>query len=165
MRYEATHTYDRPAHEVFAALTDFAAMKAKYEALGHRDVTLVTRDEADDGAVTVVTKRVVPLDVPGFAKKVLKPTNDVTQTDAWSAPDADGARTGTFTADAKGVPVKIAGTLALAPAEAGATNTIRVTVECKIPLIGGKVADLVGGDTRKAIDHEGIWTAAHLAET
>lgn len=164
MHYEATHAYDRPAEEVVAALTDFAAMKAKYEALGHRSVSLVERSETPDGAITTVTKRIVPLDVPGFAKKVLSPTNDVTQTDRWSAPDAKGARKGTFTVEAKGVPVKIGGTLDLTPKGKGSTNTITVTVDCRIPFIGGKIADLVGADTRKAIDHEGVWTAEHLAQ-
>jgi Protein of unknown function (DUF2505) len=162
MKYQATHVYERSVDEVLAALTTFEAMQPKYEALGHRDVRLVSRDETPDGGVTVVTKRVVPLDVPGFAKKVLKPTNDVTQTDRWGAAGMDGVRHGTFSVEAKGVPVQIGGTLLLTPTATGCTNEIAVTVECKLPLIGGKIADLVGKDTRTAIDHEGAWTAAHL---
>lgn len=163
MELNVTHRYDHPADEVFAVLTSFEAVKAKYEALGHSDVTLVSRDEAADGGVTVVTHRIVPLDVPGFAKKVLSPKNSVTQTDRWSGPDTGGVRTGTFTVEAKGVPVSIGGTLRLAPAAEGCTNTITATITCKVPLIGGKIADLVGGDTKKAVTHEEIWTREHLA--
>lgn len=163
MQLSATHTYQHPVEAVFDALTDFEAMKAKYEALGQSDVELVRRDEADDGSVTVVTRRVVPLDLPGFAKKVLSPRQSVTQTDEWTAPDATGARDGTFTVEAKGSPVTIRGTLRLVPTGArSCTNTTHVTIECKVPLIGGKIAEFVAGDTRKAVDHEQTWLRAHL---
>jgi hypothetical protein len=163
MELSATHTYQHPVPAVFDVLTDFDAMKAKYEALGQTDVELVRRDERDDGSVTVVTRRVVPLDLPGFAKKVLSPRQTITQTDDWSAPDAQGARHGTFTVEAKGSPVTIRGTLHLAPKGAGCTNTTQVTIECKVPLVGGKIAELVAGDTRRAIEHEESWVRAHLA--
>jgi Protein of unknown function (DUF2505) len=163
MQYRKVHTYTHTPDEVLAALTDFAVMKAKYEALGHTEVTLVERVERD-GAVSVTTKRTVPLDVPGFAKKVLKPTNTVVQTDAWEAPDAAGVRQGHFTVDAKGVPVTMGGALRLAPAGTGAEQTIDVTVTCKLPLIGGKIADFVGGDAKKAVDHDGSFTKQHLGE-
>jgi hypothetical protein len=160
----ATHRYDHPADAVFALLTDFEAVKEKYEALGHRDVALVRRDAGDDGSVTMVTTRVVPMEVPGFAKKFLKPANSVTQTDAWGAAGADGVRTGTYSVEAKGVPVTLGGTLRLAPDADGCTNEIRTTITSKVPLVGGKLADFVGGDARKAVEHEYRWTAARLTD-
>ena len=90
MKFTVEHTYDHPVEAVFGVLTDFEAVKAKYEAIGQHDIELVRRDEADDGAVTLVTQRVVPLDVPGFAKKVLSPSQTVVQTDTWDAPDGVG---------------------------------------------------------------------------
>jgi Protein of unknown function (DUF2505) len=160
--FTATHRYDHPADAVFALLTDFDAVKEKYEALGHRDVKLVRREAPADGSVTMVTTRVVPMEVPGFAKKFLKPTNNVTQTDSWGAPDADGVRTGTYAVDAKGVPVTLGGTLRLAPDGDGCTNEIRTTITSKVPLVGGKLADFVGGDAKKAVAHEQTWTTARL---
>ena len=87
----------------------------------------------------------------------------MTPTDTWSAPDRKGGRTGTFMVEAKGTPVKLGGTLTLAPRGTKAcTNTTEVTIECKVPLIGGKIPDLVAKDTRKALEHEQTWTAEHL---
>ena len=164
MQFNAVHTYSHTADEVFAALTDFEAVKSKYEAIGQSEVQLVRRDEGDDGSITLVTTRVVPLELPGFAKKVLSPKQHVTQTDAWSAPDGSGERTGTFAVEAKGTPVQVRGTLHLAPCGSkGCTNTTDVTVECKVPLIGGKITDLVASDTRRALDHEHNWMSEHLA--
>jgi hypothetical protein len=164
MEFSVTHTYQRSATWVFGVLTDFDRARDKYEALGHSDVELVSREEDDEGGITLVTRRVVPLELPGFAKKVLSPRQSVTQTDTWSAPDADGVRNGTFAAVAKGTPVQVHGTMLLSPSSARrCTNVIDVTVECKIPLFGGKIADFVAGDTRRAVDHEQTWVSDHLS--
>ena len=88
MEFTVDQSYDHTADAVFTALTDFAAVTAKYEAAGQREVTLVRRDVDDDGSITLVSTRVVPLDVPGFAKKFLSPTQTVTQTDEWGPPEA-----------------------------------------------------------------------------
>jgi hypothetical protein len=166
MQFNAIHAYQYPAGEVFAALTDFEAVKSKYEAIGHSEVLLVRRDQGDDGSVTMVTTRVVPLELPGFAKKVLSPRQHVTQTDVWSGADGKGRRSGTFAVEAKGTPVRLQGTLQLVPRGAkGCTNTTEVTVECNVPLIGGKIADLVANDTRRALDHEQTWMSEHLGSS
>jgi hypothetical protein len=163
VEFSVTHSYRRPPADVFELFTDFDRVREKYEALGHRDVELVDLEEDADGAVRIVTRRVVPLELPGFAKRVLSPHQVVTQTDEWSAPDAKGVRTGRFEVDAKGTPVQVRGTLRLAPkGRQQCTNDLHVTVECKLPLIGGRIAGFVAGDTRRAVDHEQAWTRAHL---
>lgn len=165
MEFTVHHTYDHPADAVFDALTDFEAVKAKYEAIGQRDITLVRRDIDADGSVTLVSTRVVPLDVPGFAKKFLSPAQTVTQTDEWGPADADGSRTGHFDVAAKGTPVSVRGTLALrSTGERSCDNDTAVTVECKVPLVGGRIADFVSKDTRSAVDHEESWVRAYLAD-
>ncbi|MGD9701763.1 MAG: DUF2505 domain-containing protein [Acidimicrobiia bacterium] len=163
MEFDVTHTYQRPAEVVFAVLTDFDCVCEKYEALGHRHVELIARDEDADGGVTLVTRRVVPLELPGFAKKVLSPSQSVTQTDVWSAADEKGVRTGTFDVVGKGTPVRVHGSMRLAPnGKRGCTNATTASIECKVPLIGGKIAGFVAGDTKRAIDHEQAWISSHL---
>jgi hypothetical protein len=157
------HHFDHSTDEVFASITNPDDVTAKYLALGHSDVQVLERTEKK-GAVVLRTTRIVPLDVPSFARRILSPKNLVTQVDEWSAPDRQGVRTGSFTVDAKGVPVEVKGRLRLAPdGEDAARYEIAVTVKCGVPLIGGKIADFVGKDTTKAVEHEGAWTAAHLA--
>jgi len=102
--------------------------------------------------------------VPGFAKRFLSPSQTVTQTDEWEAAQADGTRAGRFEVAAKGTPVSVRGTLALTPTDDGScTNDTEVTIECKVPLVGGRIADFVAKDTRAAVDHEQTWLTAHLA--
>lgn len=164
MEFSVSHTYTRSAAAVFAVLTDFELVREKYEALGQSTVELISCDDDSDGAVTLVTRRVVPLELPGFAKKVLSPRQSVTQTDTWSAPGRDGVRNGTFVVAAKGTPVQVHGTMQLVPNGARqCTNITDVTVECRIPLLGGKIAGFVAGDTRRAVDHEETWIRRHFA--
>jgi hypothetical protein len=164
VKFTVEHTYDYSVGAVFEVLTDFDAVKAKYEAIGQRDIELVRRDEKDDGSLTLVTRRVVPLDVPGFAKKVLSPSQTVVQTDAWEAPDTSGARAGTFTAESKGTPVQVSGKLRLSPdGDDACRNVSEVEIVAKVPLIGGRIADFVSKDARKAVDHEQTWTRQRLA--
>jgi Protein of unknown function (DUF2505) len=164
VEFDVTHTYKGSADAVFAVLTDFDCVREKYEALGDSDVELVARDEDPGGGVTLVTRRVVPLELPGFAKKVLSPRQSVTQADVWSGADDKGVRTGTFEVVGKGSPVQVCGTMRLAPkGKNRCDNVTNVTVGCKVPLIGGKIAGFVVGDTKRAVDHEQVWISAHLA--
>ena len=115
------------------------------------------------GAVSVRSKREVPMEVPGFAKKFLSPKNTVEQHDRWGAPAADGTRTGTWEVVAKGVPVKVGGTLRLAPAPKGGTVVeIIGEVSCSVPLLGGKLASFVGSDVQRTLTAEEHFQDGHL---
>ncbi len=167
MQFNAVHIYSHTADEVFAALTDFEAVKSKYEAVGQSEVQLVRRDEGDDGSITLVTTRVVPLELPGFAKRVLSPNDH-------RRPDRCLVRAGRLRRAHRDVrrrsqgharPRSEAHSILLHRECKGCTNTTDVTVECKVPLIGGKITDLVASDTRRALDHEHTWMSEHLASS
>ena len=81
-------------------------MQARYDAAGDRDLEIL--DCGPDGDDLVIhTRRTVDVEgLPGFASKVIKPTNTMEQVDRWDAPDESGARNGSFTIDVKGAPVK-----------------------------------------------------------
>ena len=161
MRIEGTHVYPVPVDAVIAMFRDETATVARYESMGHRDVKVVELD-ADDDTVRVVSTRVVDVDLPGFAKKALKPTNTMTQTDEWHRQD-DGSWSGTFGVDVQGAPVRIDGTMQLVPEANGARHTVNLDLQVKIPLIGGKIADWAGkNEGRKTLDAEFAFNAQRL---
>lgn len=164
MKVSSTHTYAADPDAVFATMTDPDVLVAKYEALGHRNVEITFEGDAD-GAVTVVSRRDVPMDVPGFAKRFLSPMNAVEQTDRWEAPSDDGSRDGMWEVDARGVPVSVGGTLRISPGDDGSTVvTVAGEVTSSIPLVGGKLADFVGGDVERTLAAEEDFNDRHLAE-
>ena len=64
---------------------------------------------------------------------------------------------------AKGVPVSVGGTLRLTPDGHGATVVeIDGEVRSSVPLVGGKLADLVGGDVRRTLEAEEAYNALVL---
>ena len=162
MKVHSSHTYPAPPDRVFTVMTDPEVLHRKYETLGHRDVRIVDHVVAR-GEVTVRSQRDVPMTVPGFAKKFLAPMNHVEQRDHWNAPGPDGTRTGTWEVSAKGVPVSVGGTLRLTPDGHGATVVeIDGEVRSSVPLVGGKLADLVGGDVRRTLEAEEAYNALVL---
>jgi hypothetical protein len=124
---------------VIKMLGNADATTAKYEGMGHRAVDVLEL-EPGPRSLRVRTPRVVGVDLPGFAKKVLKPTNTMLQLDEWQA-QGDGTWTGTFSVDVQGSPVHLHGTMRLAPAGETCTEDITVDVTVKVPLVGGKIAD------------------------
>jgi hypothetical protein len=135
------HHFAAAPDEVIDVFADEAAVVARYEGMGHREVE-VTSVERGEGTLTVVSRRVVDVDLPGFARKVLQPTNTMTQTDQWSqGPDG---WTGSFAVDVAGAPVEMGGTMNLVAADGGSDYEVTITMSVKVPLVGGRIADWVG---------------------
>ena len=134
MEIKATHTFDAPADRVWAMFRDRDAHVAKFENMGHREIEVLDY-ESDDDSVRIVIKRIVDLDLPGFAKKVLSPSNTMTSTDIWEA-RPDGTYGGTFTLDIPGAPVKSSGTTLVTPAIAGFVLFVHVLVGLSMSLVG-----------------------------
>ncbi len=153
MRLEGSHVYSVPVEAVIAMLRDESATVDKYQSMGHRDVRILEL-VADDDTLRIVSSRLVDVELPGFAKKALKPTNTMVQTDEWHR-ERDGSWSGTFDVDVQGSPVRISGTMGLAPDPDGTRHDVALELQVKIPIIGGKVADWVGkNDGRRTLDAE-----------
>jgi hypothetical protein len=164
MKVQSTHTYAATPDTVLAMMTDPEVLTAKYTELGHRDITILEHT-VDAGAVTVRSRRSVPMDVPGFAKRFLSPMNSVEQDDHWDPPAGDRSRTGTWQVSAKGVPVKVGGTLRITPGSKGTTVVeIRGEVTSSVPLVGGKLASFVGGDVQRTLAAEEAFNDDYLAQ-
>jgi len=164
MDVESSHTYAAPIEAILAMLRDRDTTLAKYEGMGHRNVEILDCS-GDDGHLRIESSRVVDVDLPGFAKKVLKPTNTMHQTDEWRSA-ADGRWAGTFVVDVHGSPVHLSGTMRLTPGPGTCTEDITVTVTVKVPLIGGKIADWAAkNDVKRTLDAEfsfaDTWLAKH----
>ncbi len=162
MKITGTHVYPVPVDAVIAMLQDKAATIDKYESMGHRDVRIL-EFASDDAALRIVSTRVVDVDLPGFAKKALKPTNTMIQTDEWHR-NGDGSWSGTFDIDVKGSPVRISGTMALAADAKGTRHDVVLDFQVKVPIVGGKIADWLGKkDVQRTVDAEYAFNDTRLA--
>lgn len=163
MKVSSTHTYAAPPDAVFTMMTDPDVLTAKYTTLGHRDVR-VSEHIVEEGAVTIGSRRRVPMEVPGFARRFLSPMNAVEQRDRWEAPDADYSRTGTWHVKASGVPVEAGGTLRITPGPKRTTVVeINGEVTSSVPIVGGKLAGFVAGDVQRTLTAEEEYNDSYLA--
>ena len=153
MDVKGSHTYAASIEAVLAMLADEAAVTAKYEGMGHRDVEIL-ECARQKKVLRVRSSRVVDVDLPGFAKRVLKPTNAMRQTDVWKE-GAKGVWNGTFEVDVEGAPIELSGVMRLVPDDDTCTHEVTITMNVKVPLVGGKIADWAGkNDVRRTLDAE-----------
>jgi hypothetical protein len=147
------HTFDAPVEDVWAMFRDRDSHVAKFEGMGHRNLE-VLEHEADEDRVRIVIARDVTLDLPGFARKVLKPTNHVVSTDEWRA-NGDGTYGGAFDMDTKGAPVDISGTTHIAPEGDGRTRyELETHVSVNVPVVGKRITNWAKGDVEKQMQQE-----------
>ena len=161
-RIDVTQTYQAEPAAVLRMLTDDSYAQLRAERTGAISAT-VTRTSSGD-ATTIVIDRVLPADVPAFAKSFLGETISIVETQQWGAPAADGSAsasvTGTFSA-----PLTFEGAMEIAGG--GGQTTVRTTgtVQANVPLVGGKVEG-IAKDTMERYLHKEIsiaeaWLADH----
>ena len=163
MELTRSHTYGATVEEVIDMLADADAVTQRYSGMGHRDIDVRECERTDDSA-RIVTSRVVAVDLPGFARKVLAPTNTMVQTDEWRR-DGD-SWAGTFQVRVEGAPVEMSGKLSLTPDGDSSVYEVTTTMKVKVPLVGGKIADWAGkNDVPRTLqaefDANDEWLAAH----
>lgn len=164
MDVTAKHTFEHPIEKVWAMFADQDSHVAKFEGMGHRDIKVLDY-ESDGTNVLIKVSRVVDVDLPGFAKKVLKPTSTVESTDKWRD-NGDGTYGGTFVAEPHGQPVEVKGTTSLKPDGDDRTiYEVKATVKVKVPLVGGKIENWAKGDILGQMDEEfeagDKWLSSH----
>lgn len=143
MNFNDKHTFDKPAATVIKMFADKAYFERKYKELGFGNLE-VLESSGDAKKFRIKVRYTAPnsAPLPDFAKRFLGETNVVTQTDSWDLEK----KTGRLEAEIRGVPVKVSADMALKDEGAGSANTMKWNLSCGIPLIGGKLEQVVAGD-------------------
>ena len=159
---EAVHEYASDVETVYAAFTDPDFYVAKFEGVGASAVEVLSSSD-EDGVFTVETTRDVPLDVPGALKSFLGGTTTVIQNEEWTETE-DGDYVNDLVMTSDGVPANMSGTMRLYATDDGCVNEVAITIDCKIPLVGGKLEKFVGGSTSEQLADEYEFIQQYLEE-
>jgi Protein of unknown function (DUF2505) len=162
MRMHLEQHYDADVETVFGLLTDAAYVTRMYLAIGGTDVAVDNSEQAH-GACELVVKRTVTVDLPGFAKRVMQPSNTTVQTETWAAADDLGNRVCTYTVEVQGIPSRIAGNTTLSAHAGGTKQEIRAEVKVSIPLIGGRLEKFAVETGTKDLAAQAAFTVVELA--
>jgi hypothetical protein len=136
-------------------------INAKHTALGARNIE-VKRCDLMERKLDLEIQREVPVEAPALLKKFLGDWNLLSQTEHWQGEPGKGYHCKT-SIQIKGAPVTITGTMSIRPDGDGTINAVQLNVECKIPLVGGKLADFVGASSKQAMQQEFDYTVQYLA--
>jgi hypothetical protein len=141
-----------------ARLTDSAVDEAKLESI------LVGGESGNDGTIEVATLQVMrSANLPGLVTQLHRGDLCVRRVETWS-PVTDGIATASLGGSIESAPVNLSGSAVLSPiAEwGGARVQFRVTVQVRIPIIGGKVENLLGAHLAAVVEAEQRFTATWL---
>jgi hypothetical protein len=138
---------------VFAMLSDPAFIERKCLASGSIEASAEVTDE--DAGTTIVSRRVLPAKLPGFAKKFVGETLTLVETQKWSHPAPDsGARTATFVVDFGNNPISFGGNVTLRPDGDGTRVEYVGDIKCSVPFVGGKIEGVAEDWITRYLDKE-----------
>ncbi len=151
-----THVAEFPysTEEVFQTGIRKDYIEAKAPALGHEDAELLELEDGPDGG-RARARYTIETDLPSWAKKMLPARSTITESHSWPGRGSDGGRSYAFTADVANVPVEIRGSVRiLSTGPSSCRSEARVEVKASLPLVGGKLEDLVAGDLQRTMEGE-----------
>lgn len=137
-------TYDATAEAVAAMLDDTGFRE---EVLERQRV--VRGSAVIDGDVVTIEQVRSADDIPSFAKKFVGDEILIVQTENWTSPTSADVRL-----TIPGKPGEAVGTMGLVESGGTTTETIDLDLTVKIPLVGGKIEQLIAGIFSAALDVE-----------
>ncbi|CDO86826.1 hypothetical protein AWC29_17380 [Mycobacterium triplex] len=136
-----------------ARLADIPVDEARLESIR------VGGESGDDGSIEVVTlQEVHSHNLPAMVTQLHRGDLYFRREESWG-PVTDGIATASIKGSIVDTPVNVAGTAELTPVgRGGARLTFRVSIHVRIPLIGGKVENIIGTHLAELVSREQRFT-------
>ena len=157
--------YEGGVEQVHRAFSDQTYWLQRLADSGADKATLDSMKVGSDGGIDVVTTQVLRRDrLPGIVTQFHPGDLAIVREEVWS-PVSDGSASATVTGDIPGAPVSLTGTAVLEPTDNGGSRLqFTVTVEVRIPLVGGKVENFIGSQLVELLIAEQRFTTAWIKE-
>jgi hypothetical protein len=168
--FDISVDYKGSVEQVHKAFSDEQYWLARLADSGADAATLDSLQVGADGSVTVATTQVIRGDrLPAVVRQFHKGDLRLERRESWGPVTTGGQAHATVDGAITAAPVKLAGAATLgstssAAAGGGTRLAFHVTVEVRIPLVGGKVETLIGSQLVELVTAEQRFTTAWLAE-
>jgi len=159
--FEYVQHFSASPEDTFTMLMDSSYIEQKCAATGSQRTTAQVSGSAD-GPVVIQSVRVLPAEVPAVAKSFVGETIEVTEVQEWSAPQADGSRTGKVNVTFTG-PLSFSGVIELSPASGGCSIRTSGTMKAKVPFVGGQIEEVAVKQTERYLRAEEAIAAEWLS--
>lgn len=151
-RYHGTMHFEVAPDVVFAAQADPRYVAWKHGQMAASDVSAEAQE--DGAGVTISSSRRLPAVIPSAARRFVGDSIQVDEVHRWSHAQADGRRHGTVHATFGGAPMSVEGTLELRPEGTGSALEVVIHSRSSVPLVGGKLEQVVGEQFMRALRKE-----------
>lgn len=119
----------------------------------------------DDGTIEVITVQTVRShNLPALVTQLHRGDLSVRREEIWT-PVIDGIATASIAGSIVGAPVNLWGTGVLSPKETGGSRmSAQITIQVRVPIIGGKLERLIGTQLRQLVAIEQRFTTLWIAD-
>jgi hypothetical protein len=168
-RIEHRSTYEWPAARVYDALIDADYLKERLRVLSGNN-ELVDHAATTDGARFQVRQGVRAEAMPALARTVAGGDMVINRSEVWRR-EREGHYTGEVAAEVPGMPCLISGSLWLRdqvspekpPDDRSSELVVEGSVRVSVPLVGGKLENLVAEEVRNLLAEEARFTSDWLS--
>jgi hypothetical protein len=162
--FDMAAEYEGTVDQVHRAFRDERYWLERLDHSGADDTTLDSMTVDDDGGVDVITTQTLRSDrLPGVVAQFHRGDLAFVRDEKWS-PVTEGRATAEIRGTIPGAPTTLTGTAVLVPAGSGSRLEFKVTVEVRIPLVGGKVETFIGSQLADLLIAEQRFTSAWIRE-
>ena len=144
--FDMAAEYEGSVEQVHRAFSDEHYWLARLADSGADDYSLDSMVVDDDGGIDVVTTQTLRADrLPGLVTQFHRGDLSFVREETWS-PVRDGRADATVKGSIDDAPAGLSGTAVLTPANPGSGSRLafNVTVEVRVPLVGGKIENFIG---------------------
>ena len=165
--FDLSADYDGSVEEVHRAFTHEDYWRARLTESGVDVATLESMLVGDDDTVEVVTLQVIRSDkLPGMVTQLHSGDLCIRREETWG-PVSDGAALGSVAGSIVDAPVNLTGEASLSPiTETGGSRVVfRATVQVRVPIIGGKLENIIGAQLAELVAAEQRFTTKWIADS
>jgi hypothetical protein len=162
--FDMAAEYEGTVEQVHQAFRDERYWLERLADSGADKATLDSMTGAGDGGIDVITTQTLRSDrLPAVVAQFHHGDLSVVREERWSAV-TDGRATAAVTGSIPGAPTTLSGTAVLMSSGNGSRLEFKVTVEVRIPLVGGKVESFIGSQLVNLLTAEQRFTSAWIRE-
>ncbi|MGW4099935.1 DUF2505 domain-containing protein [Mycobacterium sp. NPDC004974] len=162
--FDMATDYKGSVEQVHRAFADERYWLARLADSGADKTTLDALTVTDDGGIEAVTTQILRADrLPGLVSQFHRGDLRIRREEHWQ-PIRDGAAQGTVQGSVAGAPVSLSGTATLATTDGGSRLSVRITVEVRVPLVGGKIESFIGRQLVELLTAEQRFTSVWITD-
>jgi hypothetical protein len=152
-----------PAEKVDATMTDPEYLRARLRRIGGPGSDLLDHEASPESARYELKQGLAEKDLPPVVSKVMNGNLAIVRTETLNR-TAPGSYTGDVDVAIPGAPASAAGTMRLADASDGSLFEVHADVTVRVPLIGGKIEEIVAEQVRRLLEAETAFTIHWLGQ-